>query len=60
MVFKKFLKERREDAWRMYQGRAFHNLGATTLKALAPIVTRRNLEVTKNPSLEDLKERAGT
>ncbi len=40
----------------MYLGRAFYNLGATTLKALDPIVTRRNLGVTNNPSLEDLKE----
>ncbi len=37
----------------MFWGRAFHNLGATTLKALAPIVTRRNLGVTSNPSLEE-------
>ncbi len=41
----------------MYWRRAFYNLGATTLKALDPIVTRRNLGVTNNPSLEDLKER---
>ncbi len=41
----------------MFWGRAFHNLGATKLKPLAPIVTRRNLGVTNNPSLEDLKER---
>ncbi len=41
----------------MYWGRAFYNLGATTLKALDPIITRRNSGVTNNPSLEDLKER---
>ncbi len=41
----------------MFWGRAFYNLGATTLKALDPIITRRNSGVTNNPSLEDLKER---
>ncbi len=40
-------------------GRAFHNLGATALKDLAPIVTGRNLGVTNNPTLDHLKERAG-
>ena len=53
------LNEFIESNWRMSGGREFQSLGAEQLKALAPMVVRREMGRERRPAEEERRERDG-